>query len=147
MTPGELFQIANPAVLPGWILLLCAPGWRWTHIIAGFVLPALLSLSYAGIVGLHFGEAQGNFSSLAGVKTLFANDWVLVGGWVHYLAFDLFTGCWEVRDSRRLSIAHFYVLPCLVLTFLLGPAGLLLYLALRLALRRKQYGFAEMDRI
>lgn len=53
-------------------------------------------------------------------------------GWTHYLAFDLFIGGWEVRDARQRGIPHLLVVPVLVLTFLVGPAGLLLYLAIRL---------------
>jgi hypothetical protein len=46
---------------------------------------------------------------------------------VHYLCFDLLTGAWEVQDARARGIPHPLVVPCLVLTFLFGPAGWLLY--------------------
>jgi hypothetical protein len=62
---------------------------------------------------------------------LFENRWALLAGWTHYLAFDLFVGTWEVRDARASGIPHLLVLPCLGLTFLFGPAGWLLYMALR----------------
>jgi hypothetical protein len=62
---------------------------------------------------------------------LFQNRAMLLAGWVHYLAFDLFVGSWEVRDAQRIGIAHYLVVPCLVLTFLFGPAGWLLYLLIR----------------
>jgi hypothetical protein len=42
-----------------------------------------------------------------------------------------------VRDAMRNRISHLAVIPCLVLTLLFGPVGLLCYLALRFALRRK----------
>ena len=32
-----------------------------------------------------------------------------------------------MRDAQRLGIPHLLVVPCLVLTFLFGPVGLLLY--------------------
>jgi hypothetical protein len=47
------------------------------------------------------------------------------------LAFDLVVGAWESRDARQAGIAHWKVVPCLLLTFLLGPMGLLVYLLLR----------------
>jgi hypothetical protein len=65
------------------------------------------------------------------VSRLFANRHLLLAGWVHYLAFDLFVGAGEVRDARRHALSHLLVVPCLALTFLLGPAGLLLYYAVR----------------
>jgi hypothetical protein len=67
------------------------------------------------------------------VAALFENHWLLLAGWVHYLAFDLFIGSWEVRDAAKNGIAHWMVIPCLVLTFLFGPIGLLLYFLLRVA--------------
>ena len=62
---------------------------------------------------------------------------VALGGWVHYLAFDLFVGAWEVRTARAEGIPHWAVIPCLVLTFLFGPAGLLAFAILRFTLTRK----------
>jgi len=57
--------------------------------------------------------------------------------WLHFLAFDLFVGAWIVRDSTGLSLHPALVAPCLILTFAFGPIGLLIYLVLRLALRKK----------
>ena len=76
-------------------------------------------------------RAEGGFSSLAGVAALFREPWLLLAGWVHYLAFDMLVGNWEVRDARSRGIPHLLVVPCLVLTFLFGPAGWLLYTGVR----------------
>jgi hypothetical protein len=61
---------------------------------------------------------------------------------VHYLAFDLFIGAWEVRDSQRMKIPHLLVVPCLLLTFVFGPVGLLMYLTLR-GIRRRRFVIEE----
>ena len=53
---------------------------------------------------LEFGQGGGGFGSLQQVSKLFENRYILLAGWIHYLAFDLFTGCWMVRDSERLRI-------------------------------------------
>jgi hypothetical protein len=138
MTPEALFSLASTAVLPGWLLLVLVPRWRWTaRLVTGVVLPALLGVLYAAVIAIHWGGAEGGFSSLAEVKRLFESPWLLLAGWVHYLAFDLFVGAWEVRDAARLGLPHLLVIPCLLLTFLFGPIGLLLYLALRAALRKR----------
>ena len=92
---------------------------------------------YTAILVIHWTESEGGFSSLAGVQALFSNQWLLLAGWVHYLAFDLFVGSWEVRDAQQHRIPRWAMIPCLILTFLFGPAGLLLYAMVRtLALRR-----------
>ena len=126
--PDALFSLASTAVLPGWLLLAFAPRWRHTaRLVAAVVLPGLLGVLYVAVVAARWGGAEGGFSSLADVQKLFADPWLLLAGWVHYLAFDLFVGAWEVRDAARLGIPHLLVVPCLLLTFLFGPVGLLLY--------------------
>ena len=105
--------------------------------VAAVGLPLTLAALYAVLVGQHWGESEGGFGSLADVAKLFANPSVLLAGWIHYLVFDLFTGAWEVRDAQRHAVPHWAVVPCLILTFMFGPAGLLLYFVLRYALRRQ----------
>jgi hypothetical protein len=132
-----IFRVANLFVVPGWLLLVFAPRWRWSARLVGPVLiPTILALAYVALVVARFGRGEGGFGSLDGVAALFADRWVLLAGWIHYLAFDLVVGSWEVRDAGRLGIPHVLVVPCLVVTFAFGPAGLLVYLAVRLATRR-----------
>ena len=52
-------------------------------------------------------------------------------GWTHYLAFDLFTGLWIARDADNKAFGRLVQAPVLVLTFLAGPLGLLIWLVLR----------------
>jgi len=64
---------------------------------------------------------------------LFTKPEIALAGWIHYLAFDLFVGSWEVRTARSERIPILIVLPCLLLTFLFGPAGYLAFTGLRAA--------------
>jgi hypothetical protein len=141
-----LFRIANNVALLGWLSLIFFPRWRWAARLIGPVLiPALLSSIYAVLILTKFGHG-GGFSSLSSVALLFQNRNLLLAGWVHYLAFDLLVGSWEVRDAQRIGIRHYLVVPCLVLTFLFGPAGWLLYLLLRSVATRTvglDNGYAE----
>ncbi|RFB05003.1 ABA4-like family protein [Parvularcula marina] len=134
MTPDLLFSIGNMGVLAGWLPLAFLPFWRGTQIIAAVLIPLLLAVAYVTLLFVPLGEpstAPLDFTSLAGVKAMFANDQVMLVGWFHYLAFDLFVGAWEVRDSRTHGIPHLLVVPCLILTFMFGPAGFLLYMIIR----------------
>lgn len=138
MTSEALFSLASSAVLPGWLLLVFAPRWRWTTaLVTGILLPVLLGVLYLYLIAVHWAGSPGGFGSLAEVRQLFDQPGLLLAGWVHYLAFDLFVGTWEARDAARLGIPHLLVVPCLLLTFLFGPIGLLLYFVLRGALRRR----------
>jgi hypothetical protein len=145
MNAEALFSAASTVVLPGWLLLILLPRWRWTsRLVAGVILPVLLSLLYLYLILTDFIGAEGGFGSLAEVARLFEQPSVLLAGWVHYLAFDLFIGAWEVRDAQRLGIHHLLVVPCLALTFVLGPIGLLLYLTLR-AIMRGRWTVDELE--
>ena len=138
MNAETVFSIANTMALAGWILLILAPRWAWTgKIVLSGALPLLLSIAYLILIILFFGKTEGGFGSLADVAKLFNNQWALLAGWIHYLAFDLFVGGWEVKDAQARGISHWFVIPCLVLTFLLGPIGFLLYHILRLAVPNK----------
>lgn len=138
MAAESLFSIAGTLVLPGWLLLLFLPRWKYSApVISGVVIPVLLALLYGWLILFNIGNGDGGFGSLAEVSALFSNDFLLLAGWVHYLAFDLFIGSWEVRDSQRNNIHHLAVVPCLFLTFMLGPIGLLLYLGIRAGWRKQ----------
>ena len=137
MSPETIFSLCTKLVLPGWLLLVFAPRWRWSaRVVSAVIIPLTLAVVYVYLVAAHFGRSEGGFGSLADVGRLFQNPHALLAGWIHYLAFDLFVGAWEVRDAQRVGLHHLLVVPCLALTFLLGPAGLLLYFVLRWALRR-----------
>ena len=137
MTPESLFDWASRVVLPGWLLLVFLPRWKWTHRVVGVLIPVLLGGLYAVLFARFSGTGEGGFDSLAGIRSLFESPWLLLAGWVHYLVFDLFVGAWEVRDSQRVGIHHLLVIPCMALTLMLGPVGLLLYLVLRAVIKRK----------
>lgn len=132
MKPELIFSIANTTALLSWLLIAIAPRWRFTRfaVLSGGV-SLVLSAVYLSIVVLFFGQADGGFDSLANVMKLFTNEWAVLAGWIHYLAFDLYVGSWEVRDAEKHGISHLLVIPCLVFTFLLGPVGYLLYVIIR----------------
>ena len=137
MDPETLFTLCSILVLPAWALLIFAPRWEWTErLIGSCAISLFLSGLYLCLALSRLGAAKGGFGSLAQVALLFGDPWILLAGWVHYLAFDLFIGSWEARDARRLSIPRHFLIPCLILTFLLGPIGFLAYVALRSILKK-----------
>lgn len=130
--PELIFILANNLALIGWLLLIFAPRWGWTtRLVHAGLIPAVLAAIYTVLIVTTFGQAEGGFGSLGDVMKLFRYEWAVLTGWIHYLAFDLFIGAWELRDAQRAGIVHWKVVPCLIMTFLLGPIGLLAYLLLR----------------
>jgi hypothetical protein len=136
VTPDVIFTWANYGALVFWAFLVLVPGWRGTQLIVHSAAPLfLLGLLYASLAFPSFfgsGVPEGaSFTSLDGLMVFFTYKPAVVAGWIHYLVFDLFVGAWEVRDARRRGLNHPLVVPCLLLTLLLGPVGLMLYLIVR----------------
>jgi hypothetical protein len=127
-----LFLLCNQIVLVSWLVLIALP--RWPLVIAtmrnGIIL--LLSLLYAVLMFVYFFRVEGGgFGSLEAVRALFSSDPVLLGGWVHYLAFDLFVGLWVAARADEIGMSRFLQGPILLLTFMFGPAGLLAFEIMR----------------
>lgn len=142
LDPEIAFNLGGKLAMLGWLGLIFSMflpvGRPAAQAAARFIIPALLAIAYGLLIRTGFGEANGGgFGSIAEVRALFGSDSALAAGWLHYLAFDLFVGSWIVADGLDRRVPALLILPCLPLTFLFGPLGLLLYLALRLALGRR----------
>ncbi|MEM7000747.1 MAG: ABA4-like family protein [Pseudomonadota bacterium] len=138
MSAEQIFSLCGGLAMIGWAGLVFLPRWGFTRDwLAPVLVPLAIAVVYVWLMATHVGSAPagGGFDSLAGVKTLFTVDHLLLAGWIHYLAFDLFVGAWEVRDAQRRGIHHLLVLPCMAATLIAGPGGLLLYWLVRLAHR------------
>ena len=139
MTGSTVFSIANLIVMPMWALMIFAPKWKGTQFLIDYkLIPLLLAILYAiyTVININAGVAT-DFSSLASVMKLFTVENAVLAGWIHYLAFDLFIGTWEVGDAIKRGINRWFVLPCLLCTFMLGPVGLVLYFILRAVMTKK----------
>ena len=138
MSPEITFSAASLAAAAAWIVLLFAPLRRGAAVLAARTMAVALAASYAALlaVDLSRGEAP-DFTTLEGVRAALSRPDALVVGWIHYLAFDLWIGAWEVEEAGRRRLPHLLVLPCLALTFMFGPVGLLVFLALRAAINRR----------
>jgi hypothetical protein len=141
MTPEQAFQISSAAPLVGWAALIFFPRSKFAiEGVARTVVPAVLALAYAAIIARAFTYGPGldfsAFMTLDGIRNLSVDPWLALAGWLHYLAFDLLVGCWEVRTAREEGIPHAAVIPCLVFTFMLGPVGFVLFLAVRAFMRK-----------
>jgi Domain of unknown function (DUF4281) len=143
MTPHQWFAVANPLAMLGWIALAAAlllpAGTMRTRLAeaGGRFVPLLLCVGYVVALVAFWGSSPGGgFGTLNEVAILFSSPGVLLAGWVHYLAFDLFIGRWIVDDALARAAGssaarRALLLPVLLLTFLFGPAGLLAWFTLR----------------
>ncbi len=133
-----IFSIANSTAFLCWILLFVLYHKRWVYrTLFSFVFTLMAAVYLIFILQGIGGEAPGGFDTLANVKLLFSKDEAVLAGWIHYLVFDLFVGMWICNDADKRGINRWILLPCLLLTFMLGPAGLLLYILVRAVYLRK----------
>ncbi len=116
----------------GWLSLLISPLIpKWSDWIAGTILPIVLSLGYVILLIMPSPGSAGGFGSLADVMALFSYEQAALAGWVHFLAFDLFIGAWVCRTARAEGVSFWFIVLCLPVIFLFGPAGLLTFQAIR----------------
>jgi hypothetical protein len=141
MSPSALFSLGNNVALILWIALavslFVASIRRPVWLVTGLVAPALCAIVYIILLVQGWNTPGGGFGSVEQVRALFSQDSGLTAGWYHFLAFDIFVGTWIARNSVKRGVPALLVIPCLALTLFFGPTGLLAYLLLRLAFRRK----------
>lgn len=133
----QIYSLCSLVALCGWLCLAAAPIGKDRLVLAARIFSALLCAAYLTQMFTITEPTGGDFSTLEGVSRLFSAPGNVMLGWTHYLAFDLFIGSWEIEDSGREGIAHWAMIPFLILTFLLGPIGLLGYLIVR-SIHRKR---------
>ena len=138
---ANIFSLSGLLVLPFWLLMIALPHWRWTRRLLGSPLvvaaPAIL---YALLVLPQIGTifpAVAN-PALPEIAALLGAPTGATIAWVHFLAFDLFVGRWVYLDSREGGISGWIMAPVLFLILMLGPAGFLLYLGVRVVRRARQ---------
>jgi uncharacterized protein YhhL (DUF1145 family) len=145
-----LFSLTNAIAVAGWLVLLLAPRKPLANSFVLFAGVGLLCLLYTVMLALLIGRlvdpgaVPGSTPfdpadySIEGLRRLFMSDAGIVAGWTHYLAFDLFAGLWIAREADRKGVSRWVQTPILLLTFLAGPAGLLIWLILRERGARRQ---------
>lgn len=135
MNYDQLFQMASLPMALGWALLtvgLLGPT-RWQSmalLLGGRVAPFVLCVGYVVVLASSRGEA-GGFGSLSEVSVLFSSKGPLLAGWIHFLAFDLLVGRWQVDRvlaAGRPLLLRLLTVFCLFATLMFGPMGLLLFL-------------------
>jgi len=148
MSPSEVFKICNSLAFFTWILIIIAPWWKYTSRIVIGIVVTLLAICYTYYISQSLNlEDLNSFGTLEGVMQLFTNEFAVLGGWIHYLAFDLMVGWFIAFDSKRKGISRFLIIPCFLCTFMLGPFGLLLYLILRMVSTKTYFVDFENDTV
>ena len=138
-TVETLFYWINLGVLPFWLILIFFPQsaicrYFVTSIFPIFILAgAYTFMLYKSYLNSY--DFISNFNlylSLGNILDLFSNETFLIMFWIHFISINLFTGSWIVNDSQKLSINKILLALPLIITYLIGPLGLLIYWLIRI---------------
>jgi membrane protein insertase Oxa1/YidC/SpoIIIJ len=126
------FQLLNLLALVFWIVLLFFHGRKIYRLLisSGFAF-ILFGLIYLVLFITQFTFDFEAFTSIENMSSLYKNPWIILLGWVHYLAFDLLAGVWIRNDAKKSAIGKVVIVPSLIFTFMTGPFGLLIYLLIK----------------
>ena len=138
-TLDMLYYWVNFGVLPFWLILIFFPNSNLSRYFVTSIFPILvLTGSYIFILYksyLNSYDFVNNFTLYLGIdylSELFSDKSYLIMFWIHFIAINLFTGGWIVKDSQKLSINKFFIILPLLITYLIGPIGLLFYWLIRI---------------
>ena len=134
-----LYMWINLGVLPFWFILMVFPQSHLSRIFVTSIFPFfILSGVYIFIlyksylIGYDF---DGNFSlylGLSELSRLFEDHLYIMIFWTHFIAINLFIGGWIVKDSQKFAINKVLMAVPLIVTYLIGPLGLILYWIIRI---------------
>ena len=134
-----LYYWVNLGVLPFWLILIFFPQSHLCRFFVTSIFPIFI-LSTAYIFFFYFSYLNSydfidNFSLYLGLENLsnlFSNNSYLIIFWIHFIAINLFTGGWIVKDAQKLSINKILIIIPLIVTYLIGPVGLFVYWLIRI---------------
>ncbi len=137
MSFEQLFSSASTLAMVGWVILIFLPRrWTWVNVIPALLIPLILSVLYSYLIARYFFSAEGGFDTLANVQLLFTAPAAALAGWVHYLAFDLFVGGVVAKQADNIGLSRLIQAPILLMTFMFGPFGYLLFVLIKAAMQR-----------
>ena len=134
-----LYYWVNFGVLPFWLILIFFPHSHICRYLVTSIFPiVILSGAYVFILYksyLNSYDFINNFALYLGidhVSDLFTDKSYLMMFWVHFIAINLFTGGWIVKDSQKFYINRILLAIPLIITYLIGPIGLFIYWLIRI---------------
>jgi len=143
-TTEMIYLWLNFGVLPFWFVLIFFPQSRISGLLATSIFPfIILGSVYIYLIYQFFNEGYYflqnfelylNFYNLA---KLFENEEFLILFWSHFLSINLFCGAWIVRDSQKYFMSKYLNFIPLVVTYFVGPVGIVLYWIIRIFFAKK----------
>ena len=143
-TIDTIYLWLNIGILPFWLILLFFPQSKISTFFVTSIFPFIIFAAvycyliyYVFNAGYNFLE---NFTLYLGIdklSKLFSDKYFLILFWLHFLTINLFCGCWIVKDSQRLLMSKIAVFFPLIITYFIGPLGIIVYWLIRIFYAKK----------
>ena len=138
-TVEMLYYWVNLGVLPFWLILIFFPQSNLSRYFVTSIFP-IITLSGAYFFVLYksylnsydFLQNFNLYIGLDNLSDLFSDNSYLMMFWIHFISINLFTGGWIVKDAQKFSINKILLAIPLIITYLIGPIGLLFYWLIRI---------------
>ena len=134
-----LYFWVNLGILPFWLILIFFPQSNLSRYFITSIFPfVVLAGSYIFVLYksyLNSYDFNNNFSLYLGLENLldlFTDKSYLMLFWIHFISINLFVGGWIVKDSSKYSVNKILVSIPLIITYFIGPIGLLFYWLIRI---------------
>ena len=134
-----LYYWVNLGVIPFWLILIFFPQSNLSRYFITSIFPfVVLAGTYIFVLYksyLNSYDFNNNFSLYLGLENLldlFNDKSYLMLFWIHFISINLFVGGWIVKDSSKFSINKILVSIPLIITYFIGPIGLLFYWLVRI---------------
>ena len=134
-----LYYWVNLGVLPFWFILIFFPQSYLSRFFVTSIFPTLLlSMAYIFLFYKSFLNSYvflDNFNLYLGIgdlSNLFSDSSFLMMFWIHFVSINLFVGGWIVKDAQKFFINKILLAVPLIITYLIGPVGLIIYWIIRI---------------
>ena len=139
-----IYMWLNLGVLPFWFMLLFFPQTKICRIFVTSVFPLIILAAIDLYLifeisksGFNFFDVFNLYLSIDELLNLFSDKNYTILFWIHFLAINLFCGSWIVKDYQKISMPKSLVFIPIVLTYFIGPIGLVIYWFVRIFFSKK----------
>ena len=129
----------NLGVLPFWFILIFFPQSKICNFFVISIFPfVILGAIYIYLIYGFFVSGYNflwNFNLYLGLdelRSLLTDTSFLIIFWLHFIAINLFCGSWIVSDSQKFMISKILIFFPLIITYFIGPVGILIYWLIRI---------------
>ena len=139
-----IYMWINFGVLPFWFMLLFFPQTKICKIFVTSIFP-ILALAAIDLYliseifknGFNFFDSFNLYLGIEELLNLFSDKNYTVLFWIHFLAINLFCGSWIVKDYQKINMPRSLAFIPIILTYFIGPIGLVVYWFIRIFYSKK----------